>query len=68
MNTPSEYQRITKSQLAAKYGTTWKTFKRRVWEILPSLKGNRRRILLPIEIQKIYREFGNPEQNLSDLD
>lgn len=68
MKTPTTYTRITKSELAAKYGTTWKSFKRQVWEVLPRLKGNRRRFLLPIEIQIIYSEFGNPDKDLGTLD
>lgn len=54
--------RISKSDIAKMYGRSWRSFRRDVWILLPSLKGCRRRILTPFEIEKILSEFGKPEK------
>ena len=54
--------KVTKSQIAQLYGVTWTTFKKYVYEFMPHLKGNRRNILFPKEVKRIYEELGDPAE------
>lgn len=54
--------KATKTQLANQYGRTWRSIRPIIHEILPELKGTRRRILLPVEIKEIYKTYGYPEE------
>jgi len=54
---------IPKSELAESYGRSWKSINKIIHEILPDLKGCRKRLLSPKQVQMIYEEYGKPKED-----